>query len=302
MLHVSLRQLEYVVAVGKAGSLSAAAEALNVSQPALSVAVAHVEGRVGEVLFLRRKGVAITPTPFGRIFLKEAETLLADARRLEQPNGLSQRHYTRVVLAILDELAPRWLAPILSLVGRRFPQTEVRALTMPFERLTEALLSGQADIGLTYDLGLDASFQRDLLVPAVPRIWVPPDDALAQRESVSLSEIADRPLILSDQTLSIQHMLGLFRRIGATPVVRHRAASIELLRSLAANGQGTGLSYTNPAGGQSSDGKPVASVPISDSFAVEPIVLASLAALPAPLPLIWAEILNLGKSSETGLP
>ena len=91
MLHVSLRQLEYVVAVGRAGSLSAAAEALHVSQPALSVAIASVEGRVGEVLFLRRKGVAISLTAYGRIFMSEAEALLAVAQRLEHPGGLSQR-------------------------------------------------------------------------------------------------------------------------------------------------------------------------------------------------------------------
>ena len=146
---LSLRQLEYVVAVGKAGSLSAAAEALNVSQPAVSVAIAYVEGRVGEVLFLRRKGVAIAPTPIGRIFLKEAEALLADAERLERPKDLSRRGQSRFAIAILDELAPRWLAPILALVRTTFPQTEVHAMTVPFERLTEALLSGQAEIGLT---------------------------------------------------------------------------------------------------------------------------------------------------------
>lgn len=290
MLHVSLRQLEYVVAVGKAGSLSAAAEALNVSQPAISVAIAHVEGRVGEVLFLRRKGVAITPTPFGRIFLKEAEALLADAERLERPNGLSTRQKSQVVLAIIDELAPRWLAPILARVGRAFPQTEVRALTLSFEPLTEALLSGQADVGLTYDLGLDASFRRDPLVSAMPRIWIRPEDPLSRRDAVSLAEIGDRPLIISAQTLSIQHMLGLFRTIGVTPLVRHRAASIELLRSLAANGEGTGLSYTNPAGTVSSDGLPIASVPISDTFAAEPIVLTYLGALPDPLTQIRSEI------------
>jgi DNA-binding transcriptional LysR family regulator len=293
VLHVSLRQLEYIVAVGKSGSLSAAAEALHVSQPAMSVAIAHVEDRVGEKLFLRRKGVAITPTPFGRIFLHEAEELLADAARLEEPNGLSHRQQSRVVLAILDELAPRWLAPILAEVGRAFPQTELRALPLSFERLTEALLSGHADIGLTYDLGLDASFRRDLLVSAVPRVWVRPDDSLAQRSSVSLAEIADRPLILSDQALSIHHMLGLFRRIGVTPMIKHRATSIELLRSLAANGEGTGLSYTNPAGTVSSDGSPITSVPIEDPFVAEPVVLTYLAALPEPQKQISLAILRL---------
>ena len=110
MLHVSLRQLEYVVAVGRAGSLSTAAAELRVSQPALSVAITQVEERVGEILFLRRKGVAITLTAFGRLFLEEAEALLARAVALEQPGRLSAKRQASVTIGILDELAPRWLA------------------------------------------------------------------------------------------------------------------------------------------------------------------------------------------------
>jgi DNA-binding transcriptional LysR family regulator len=298
MLYVSLRQLEYLVAVGKAGSLSMASERLNVSQPALSVAIAHIEDRVGEPLFLRRKGVAITPTASGRVFLKDAEALLADAEQLERPGMLSRRKQTRVTLGILDELAPRWLAPSLVLLRKEFPDTEIRATSVSFEMLTAALLSGQVDIGLTYDLGLDASFQRNLLVSATPWIWVTPKDELAKRSSASLAEISDRPLILSDQDLSIQHMLELFRRIGVTPLVRHRAASIELLRSLAANGEGTGLSYTNPIGTVSYDGKPVARVRIKDKTAIEPIVLTYVAAQPAPLSQIRKSIQRLAKFQQ----
>ncbi|MBX9456888.1 MAG: LysR family transcriptional regulator [Rhizobium sp.] len=295
MLHVSLRQLEYVVAVGRAGSLSGAASQLNVSQPALSVAISHVEERVGAPLFLRRKGVAITLTAFGRLFLRDAEALLETAQELERPGGLALRSQSRVTFGILDELAPRWLAPILVLFRQTFPETEVRARSVSFDMLTEALLAGQVDIGLTYDLGLDATFERDTLMRVAPWIWVTPEDDLATRPAVSLAEIADRPLILSDQDLSIQHMLGLFRTVGATPVVRHRAASIELLRSLAANGEGVGLSYTNPTGSLSYDGKPVAKVPVSDGMAVEPVVLAYIGPQPSPMPQMRASLLDVSR-------
>ena len=295
MLHVSLRQLEYIVAIGKAGGLSAASEQLSVSQPALSVAITQVEARIGEQLFIRRKGVAVIPTAFGRLFLKDAEALLAEAERLERPGALSRRKQTRVTLGILDELAPTWLAPILVQLRTEFPETEFQALSGSFETLISALLAGRIDLGLTYDLGLDATFQRDLLVRATPWIWISPEDALAGRPSVSLHDIADRPLILSDQGLSIRHMLGLFQTIGVTPQVRHRAASIELLRSLAANGEGTGLSYTNPPGSVTYDGKPVARIRISDPDAVEPIVLAYTGNQPEPLAAMRAVILKLGR-------
>ena len=47
MLYISLRQYEYIVAVAEAGSLTRAAEHLNVSQPSLSVAITRVEERLG---------------------------------------------------------------------------------------------------------------------------------------------------------------------------------------------------------------------------------------------------------------
>lgn len=293
MLHVSLRQLEYIVAVGKAGSLSVASNLLNVSQPALSVAITQVESRVGELLFLRRKGSSTTLTPFGRAFIKDAEALLAAADQLERPGALSRRRQMRVSIGLLDELAPRWMAPILALLRTIFPDCEVRARSVSFGTLSEDLLSGRIDIGLTYDLGLDSSFARDLIVRAAPWAWVMPDDELARRPGVSLAEIADRPLILSDQDLSIQHMMGLFRSIGVAPKVRHRAGSIELLRSLAANGEGTGISYTNPAGLVSYDGKPIARVRIEDQIALEPVVLVHAGRQLSPLPQIRSAIQSL---------
>jgi DNA-binding transcriptional LysR family regulator len=299
MLHVSLRQLEYVVAVGKAGSLSMASARLNVSQPALSVAIAQVEARIGERLFLRRKGVAFSPTAFGRLFLKDAEALILAAERLERPGALSQRTVDHVTLGILDELAPGWFGPILVQLGTRFEGLRVQVIPLPFPAMVDNLLAGRIDLGLTYDLGLDAGFRRDLLVRVAPWAWVGPADELAGRSEVSLSELGHRPLILSDQGLSIQHMLGLFRRIGSEPVVRHRASSVELLRSLAANGEGTGLSYTNPAGNVTHDGKPVVRLRVSDDFAVESLVLAHVGDQPEPLPQIRSAIQDLARRAQT---
>jgi DNA-binding transcriptional LysR family regulator len=290
MLHVSLRQLEYIVAVGKAGSLSAAARQLSVSQPAISVAITQVEARLETLLFIRRKGVPITPTAFGRIFLKDAETLLTDAEQLEKPGGLSQRRQPRITLGILEELAPTWLAPVLVRLKAGYPDTEFSAVALSFEALTGAMLSGQIDLGLTYDLGLDGSFNRDILYRIAPRIWTAPDTEIAARSEITLAEIADLPLILSDQGLSIRHILGLFQTIGFNPVVKHRAASIELLRSLSANGEGYGISYTNPPGTMTYDGLRVARVRISDAHATEPIVLVSIGSQPEPIGQVRASI------------
>ena len=69
MLYMTLRQMEYVVAVARGRSLSEAAVQLNVSQPSLSNALTQVEARLGHRLFRRRKGTATTLTPEGEVFV-----------------------------------------------------------------------------------------------------------------------------------------------------------------------------------------------------------------------------------------
>ncbi|ODT21082.1 MAG: LysR family transcriptional regulator [Kaistia sp. SCN 65-12] len=298
MLYLSLRQLEYVVAVARAGSLTIAAQQVNVSQPALSVAITQVEGHLKQKLFHRRKGAPVTLTGFGRLFLEDAEVLLAEAARLESPGGLSQRRLGRIALGVFEDLAPGHLAPLLKLLRARFPELEIRTKVATFEVLAEAVLSGEIDVALTYDLGLDASFQRDLYAEVSPQAWLQPADPLANRDQIHLSDLVDRPLILSDQGLSIRHMLGLFRSIGVTPHIAHRAASIEVLRSLAANGEGVGISYTNPTGTLSYDGKPLVRVPIADIAAKEPIVLVTVGEQPTPLPEVYAAILSVPSSAD----
>ena len=96
-------------------------------------------------------------------------------------------------------------------------------------------------------------------------------------------------------------MIGLFRRVGQVPLVRHRAASIELMRSLAANGEGTGMSYTNPRGRITDDGKLVVGIPISDAFAVEPIVLINRGPGIAPLQKV-VEAIRLASRVTDNLP
>lgn len=294
MLYLSLRQLEYVVAVARAGSLTIAAQQMNVSQPALSVALTQVETHLGQRLFLRRKGAPITLSAFGRLFLTDAETLLADAARLESPGGLRQKRLERIVLGIFEDLAPGYLAPLLKLIRTHHPEIEVRTRIATFEALAEGVIASEVDVALTYDLGLDARFQREVFAEVSPQAWFHPLDPMAQRYAITLAELADRPLILSDQGLSIRHMLGLFRPLGVTPRVAHRAASVEVLRSLVANGEGVGISYTNPAGTISHDGLPLVRVPIIDARAREPIVLVHCGEQPMPLPMIRSAILRQG--------
>ncbi|WP_170385254.1 LysR family transcriptional regulator [Ruegeria atlantica] len=273
MLYISLRQYEYVCAIGRYGSLSSAAQHLNVSQPALSNALTRVEEQLGHPLFARRRGAAMALTPQGRSFIEEAETLLAKAARLENAAETGAGK-ARLRLGCFVDLAPFMLARSLRLLRAELPDVAVSYRVDNFEGLISGLIDGRIDMALTYGMSMDASFSKQTLFSSSPHALVSPEHPLAKKPQVSLRDLAAHPLILSEEGLSAQHVLGLFRRIGESPTVAHRAASLEIQRSLAAHGEGIAISYANPPAKISYDGIPLVSLPVSDSFAAEPVVLA----------------------------
>lgn len=286
MLYITLRQLEYVVGVAKAGSLTAAAAKLNVSQPALSVAITRVEDLQKQKIFIRKKGTQINLTAFGQIFVKHAKELLENARKLEDPDYLSSGQMQRLSIGCSYDLAPSYLAPILKHIRCVFPEIELISHEMGIEELAISIRDGVLDFALSYDLGFDANFERDIFKDIIPHAFVSMDHPLATFSEISLQELAKEKLILSNQELSINHMLNLFRRYDLMPQIVHRASSVEVMRSLAANDEGVGISYTLPPNEFSYDGKKLCKLRITNTEAIEPIVLVRNKLSPPMSPLL----------------
>ena len=83
-MRFTLRQLEYFVAAGEAGSITEAARRTHGSQPTVSSAVARLEKALGVELFVRHHAHGVTLTPAGTRFLGEARALLRQAVELER--------------------------------------------------------------------------------------------------------------------------------------------------------------------------------------------------------------------------
>lgn len=274
MLSLSLRQLEYVVAVARFEGVSAAAAALNVSQPSISVAIAQVEREIGKTLFVRRKGNAAVPTSNGRAFVDEARRLLNEFAQLTNPDGAPWARPGPCTIGFFVDLAPMLLAPILGMLEKQFPDAPVAVRVGGFEAVREDLDRGRIDFALSYDLGFEARFARRPVAALRPHAIVSRKHRLARRTSISLAELAQEPLILADQGLSIEHIQTLFTRRGLAPRISHRAASLEVMRSFAGNGMGVAISYTRSRSNVSADGKPIRTIEISEA---EPQPIAIIA-------------------------
>ena len=85
-----LRQLRYIVKVAELGGFTAAAAELHVAQQAVSQQVRATERMLGVTLF-RRAPRAVTPTPAGEVFLREAKRVLTAAERLSERTRAAAR-------------------------------------------------------------------------------------------------------------------------------------------------------------------------------------------------------------------
>lgn len=120
---VHLNGLRAVEAVGRLGSLRAAAEELGVSTGAVSQQLIKCEERLGSPVF-DRTSRGVVPTPFGQELLGR---LTAGFRTLDAAVALSRRHADSVLtISVAPVFASRWLVPRLSRYSQLHPDIQVR--------------------------------------------------------------------------------------------------------------------------------------------------------------------------------
>ena len=82
---MDIRQLRYFLAIVEEGSLSRAAQALHVAQPALSIHIRNMEADLGTALLFRSPR-GVVPTEAGQVLLRHARTVLAQIALAEEEN------------------------------------------------------------------------------------------------------------------------------------------------------------------------------------------------------------------------
>lgn len=256
MIHLTLRQLEYFAAAARHGGAARAAAMLNVSQPSISKAIAELESLWGERLFVRLHARGLELTPAGRARYRQANTLLQQARQMAGPRPRRLEGLLRV--GCLSTFGPRYLPGILARMQNEAPGIEVRVEEGDTELLIRSIERGSLDVAMLYDLGLSRRVRLTQVASLWPYALLPWGHALAKHATVSLADLAREPVILINLPHSREYFLSLFRAVGAAPRIAHETASLEMLRSMVANGLGVSLLTTRPVRDTSYDGKRIA--------------------------------------------
>lgn len=229
---MEIDQVETFLAVGTFGGFHRAAEALRVTQPAVSARIKALEASLGVALFERgRAGLRLSPA--GQAFRPHAERLLqAVALARQAVHRLTPASGGALQIAAALSICTYLLPDVLTRFQAAHPRVMVTVRAGHSKEVLEMVLRGEAEIGLA----------RSLHHPAVETVSLRDDPLILVRRAgtratgarrARLEEVADRPLIFFDRGSSDWTLTqGLFRRAGLVPNVVLEVETIEAAKRM----------------------------------------------------------------------
>lgn len=189
------RQLEVFIAVMRSGTVTVAARMLNISQPALSQILLHMEDQLGFALFERVKG-RLRATPEALELFPDAERLasgLEGIRRKTADLRLGRAGLVRVAASPPPFMA---ILPVAFTAFRRsHRETLLRSHMAPISGIVEFLRAGDASLGLAMDDRLPPDIEVEVLGEVGFVALLPEGHALAGQSAIALADLAGLDII-----------------------------------------------------------------------------------------------------------
>lgn len=207
---ITLRQLEFALAVAKHRHFKRAAEDCNISQSALSLGIAELEKQLDTQIF-ERNNKQVLITPIGKEILTRAERVFAEIHDL---TARAHSHQTPLAypmtVGIIPTIAPYLLPKVLPSLRKQHPNFRMTIIEQQTERLLEKVRYGHIDtaiIALPY--AVDGLHTFEFWAEDFFAVF-PQDDSHAKLDTIDADTLATANLMLlgeghclTDQALSV---------------------------------------------------------------------------------------------------
>lgn len=188
---IEMYVLEQLAAVARCGTLSAAAQVLHITQPALSRAMQKLESETGVFLF-ERTGNSIRLNALGEEAARRAEDILSREKDMTRTLREMDRR-TRTIS--IGACAPMPMIELQQLLGRTVRSEVISAELNTPERLLEGLRSGAYDVVAVNEPVGERGWVCERLFSEQLYVYLPPEHPLAGRASVSFADLRGETVI-----------------------------------------------------------------------------------------------------------
>lgn len=217
-------------------NFSQAAEALNTTQPAVSLAVKELESHYSVALF-ERMNRRVYLTPAGEALLATAQDVLRGFQEAEETLGQGRPLALRVGANV--SFGEASLAQVLGRFRQEHPQVRLRALVANSDKIQSLLAENQLDVGIVDGLGVSERlraqplYQEDLVLAAAPGRFPAP---------ATVEELAALPLLLREPGSGLRSSVDrVFSQQGLAPQPLLESTSTAALAQAAKAGLGVAI-------------------------------------------------------------
>ncbi|NMY35589.1 MULTISPECIES: LysR substrate-binding domain-containing protein [unclassified Pseudomonas] len=236
-----LRHIEVFQAIRQTGSVSAAAQLLHVSQPAVSKVLQHAELQLGFALFLRVRG-KLQPTPEALLLEREVDKVTESLQGVQRlAESLRREPGHRLRIGSTPALALSLMPPVIREWTQRYPDIHCELASAHTRELVQNLLMRELDVALTFKQpehpGLKAqALAHGVLVALAPRGYWPETDLGLP---LKLDELANAPLIgLSSADPLFARFERYLQAVEPPPRIRLAVQTYSLASAMVESGAG----------------------------------------------------------------
>lgn len=237
---MDLRQLRYFVGILEQGSISRAAEALRVAQPALSLHLKRLEEELGCPL-VHRTTRGVVATEAGRRLGQRAQALLEAFDALpEQVRDQHAEPSGPAAIGIPTSLGTLLTVPLVKAVRQRLPLVRLRVVEGLSGHMLRWAALGEVDLALVFGADLPAGLAAETLARERLCLVAPAGDAgLAGRGDITLDEALDHPLILPGRPHGVREEVeAAAARRRKAPRIAVEVDALDQIKALVADGVG----------------------------------------------------------------
>lgn len=300
MLNFTLKQLRYVEATGRLGSIAQASKELSISNSSVTAAIDSLEFELGYSLFVRTPAKGIQSTPSGKEALQIIRSFIDQSKHFEgEIKSISGDTTGSLRIGCYATAAPAFLPPVLKSFSEEYPGISIKLLEGNMQTIQGFLDEGLADLTFTYEQSVSDNQIFLPLFVAPPFALVAVDHALADQGSVSMEQLSKYPMVMLDLPMTRDYFVSLFHQCGLDPSIAHSTRSSEIARALVIGGFGYSILNIRPTDYVKGKSGYVV-LPISNGLGHQAFGLATISTVYSPR-IVQSFVSHCKELSESGI-
>jgi DNA-binding transcriptional LysR family regulator len=237
--HMHISQLRVFVALVETGSFTEAAYSINLTQSAVSHALATLEKELGVTLLERDRQGKMQLSTVGHKILRQAQEILAHVETIQQEAALELSQVEgKLRVGSSQIVPPRQIAGILAHFKEQYPKVDVLLFEGTGPEVYEWINAGLVDVGFVHLDGKDSAIT--LVTTGEIHILLPEAHPLLQKKTISLKGLREEHLIMPKSECDFLVHLGLASHRGKVNI-SYQASDSTTIIAMVREGLGIAL-------------------------------------------------------------